>query len=69
MIAPKVAFKVNVVALCFCRESLVVSVGGLLLVVSTLSRVIEHLLDSAIELTLKHADGVDGVFSHILSQL
>ena len=47
----------NVVALFFCRASLV----------STLC--IEHFLNLASELTLKHGEGVVGVFFQILSQL
>ena len=47
----------NVVALFFCRASLV----------STLC--IENFLNLASELTFKHGDGVEGVFEQILSQL
>ena len=61
MIAPKVAFKINVVALGFCWEGLVVGRCGLLLIVGALARIIEHLFDAAVKLALEHAHGVNGV--------
>ena len=64
MIASKVAFEINIVALRFSRKSPVIGSGSLLLVIRTFARIIKHLLDAAVELTLKHTHSINRVFCH-----
>ena len=69
VIAPKIAFEVNVEALRLRGEGLVVSVGSLLFGVHALTRVVHHLFYGAVELSFEHANGVDGVFGDELGEV
>ena len=69
MIAPKVALEIDIVAPGFRRERFVIRGGCLLLVVGTLARVVHHLLDAPIQLSLKHAHRINGILRHEPCQL
>ena len=69
MVTPKVALKVNVVALGFGREGLIVGLSCLLLRVTTLARLIVHLLDCPVKHAFENADCIDWVLGDILGQL
>ena len=66
MIAPKVAFKGNVVPLSLCRESLVILHN--LVWIWVLSRVVLDVLDLLVKLTFEHADCIDWIFQHIVGE-
>lgn len=69
VIAPKISLEVDVESLCFGGEGTVVSGSLLFLRISAFARIVRHLLNGTIKLTLEHADGIDRVPRHVVCEV
>jgi hypothetical protein len=66
MILAKVAFKVDVVLLNFCRESFVVLESSFFIITLLIAGVV---LDNSVKLRLEHIDGFNRVFGDISGEI